>query len=160
MGLWKKRRSDDFEVDFETLEELFEELIDTFEEEEINFDKPLKLGFSVSLDEKGNLKINEFGLLEEKKPVQKKNEVLLVDTIDYESEVLIVVETNSFPPEDIDVKVLDHAMIITNHKDKKFLKKINFDSKVRPDSINTQFNNGVLEIRLKKKISKPKIAKS
>ena len=78
MNLWKKRRSEDFSIDFETMEEIFEELIDMFDEEELDFSKPLKLGFNISLADRGSLKINEFGLLQETKLKQKKKDAPFV----------------------------------------------------------------------------------
>lgn len=160
MSLWKKRRGDDFSIDFETMEEIFEELIDVFDEEELDFSKPLKLGFNVSLDDRGSLRINEFGLLQEKKIKQKKREEPFVELIDYENEFLVVVQTNTFSPEDIDIKVLDHALIISKHDSKKFLKKLTFPVKVRTDSVKTEYNNSVLEIRLKKNSSTKSRVKS
>jgi len=160
MSLWKKRKYEDYSIDFETMEEIFEELIDLFDEKELDFSKPLKLGFTVSLDEKGNLKINEFGLLKEKKAKQKKKDEPFVELIDFENEFLVVVQTTTFSPEDIDIKVLDHALIISKHESKKFLKKLIFPDKVRTDSVKTEYNNGVLEIRLKKKSSTKSKVKS
>ncbi|MCR4369227.1 MAG: Hsp20/alpha crystallin family protein [archaeon] len=149
---WRKRRTfEDQSIDFETMEELFEEVLELFEESEVDFSKPLKMAFSVSLDEKGNLRINEFGLLKEKKFGSQKSEEPFVELIEFDNEFLIVVEANSLPPKDIDIKVLDHALIISDNSNNKFLKKISFPSKVKETSIRTKINNNVLEIRIAKK---------
>ncbi|MCR4335984.1 MAG: Hsp20/alpha crystallin family protein [archaeon] len=159
MVQWKRRNIEDQEIDFETMEELFEELLETFKEDELDFSKPVQLGFTVSLDDKGSLQINEYGLLKERKS-EIKNEVPLVDLIEFPKEFLIVIETNTIPIKSIDIKVLDYALIISSHKSKKFLKKVIFPSKVNEDSLKTIFNNGVLEIRLTKKTSNKNIMNS
>tara|TARA_Y100000310_G_scaffold57396_1_gene52601 strand:- start:9912 stop:10394 length:483 start_codon:yes stop_codon:yes gene_type:complete len=158
MVQWKKRKStEDQEIDFETMEELFEELLETFHENELDFSKPVQLGFTVSLDAKGSLQINEYGLLKEKKS-EVKSDVPLVDLIEFPKEFLIVVETNTIPIKSIDIKVLDYALIISSHESKKFLKKVIFPAKVDEGSLKTTLNNGVLEIRLTKKTSNKNIA--
>jgi len=160
MVQWKKKKAvQDQEIDFESLEELFEDLLETFDEEEIDFSKPLKIGFSVSLNGNGSLQVDEFGLLKEKKK-EAKQEPILVELMEFANEFLIVVETNSFSTREIDIKALDHALIISNHKSKNFLKKVSFPCKVKQDSIKTALNNGVLEIRLTKKSFKKNIMKS
>ncbi|MFH1390871.1 MAG: Hsp20/alpha crystallin family protein [Candidatus Diapherotrites archaeon] len=160
MVQWKKKNTTESqEIDFETMEELFEELLETFQEDELDFSKPVQIGFTVSLDDNGSIQINEYGLLKEKKSPVKEG-VPLVDLIEFPKEFLIVVETNSIPIKSIDIKVLDYALIISSHESKKFLKKINFPTKVNEDSLKTVLNNGVLEIRLKKINSNKNIMKS
>lgn len=151
MALWRKRRFDDYEIDFEVMEEMIGDVLDTFQQEAIDLTKPLKICFSVSLDEEDFLKIDEYGILNEQ-PLQKKQEEPLVDLIDLGSELVVVVETNNLPAQDIDVKILDHAMVISNTKSRKFIKKIGFPCKVKQDSIKTSYNNNVLEVKLAKRL--------
>jgi len=152
MAEWKTKKSyEKLEIDFETIEELFEELLGVFEEQEIDFTKTLKLGFDVSLRDDGSLSIEKFGLLKERK--QQKEEVPLVDMIEFEKELMVVVETNSLPLSDVDVKVKDSQITMTNQKTGELMKKINFPCKVRENTLKTKFNNGVLEMRLLKKIA-------
>lgn len=147
---WKKRKSADYSIDFETLEDIFSEMLEEFEKDGVDFTKPVKLGFSLSLGTDGCIRVDEFGMLSESNLEDNKKDEPLVEVIDLGKELLVVVETTSLPESDIDVKVLESSMIVTNHNSKKFLKKVHFPCKVHGNAVNTNFNNGVLEIRLPK----------
>ena len=149
--MWRKRKTDDYGIDYESLEEIISEILDSFDEKDIDLSKPLKVGFSLSLDEKGYIRIDEFGVLKGEEASEKKPEAPLVEVIDFEKEVLVVVETASLKDNDIDVRVNGNEMIFSNHNSKKFLKKVSFPCTVKEETLKTNYNNGVLELRLSKR---------
>ena len=158
MAMWKKRNSNDYSIDFESMEEILEEILETFEEHELDFSQPLKVGFSISMDQSGCLKIDEFGIIKQAEKQQKQQEPL-IDIIESNEDVMVCVETNSFPPEEINIKVLDYCAIISSSRTKKLIKKVYFPAKIKENSVKTRYNNGILEIRARKKqnTSKAKI---
>ncbi len=158
MALWKKRRFDDCGIDYESMEEMLAEALDGLGAKEIDFTRPVKMGFTVMLDNDGFLRLNEFGLLSEEK-AEKKTEEPLVDVIDMDNELMIVIETNNLPAQDIDVKVMEQSMVISSEKQKKFIKKIAFPCKVKHASVRTSYNNNILEVRLPKREYKQSVAK-
>ncbi len=158
MALWRKRRFDDSDLDYEAMEEMLAEVLDSLEAEVIDFSKPVKVAFSVDIDSEGFLRVNEFGLMEESAP-RKKEEEPLVDVIDMDNEIMVVVETNTLPARDIDVKVMEQAMVISNQRSKKFIKRIPFPCRVNHGSVRTSYNNNVLEVRLAKRQARATLVK-
>jgi len=150
MAMWRKRNSNDYSIDFESMEEILEEILETFEEHELDFSQPLKVGFSISMDSSGCLKINEFGIIKQDEKQQKPQEPL-VDIIESDEDLMICVEANSFPLEEINIKVLDYCVIISGSRTKKIIKKIYFPCKIKENSVKTRYNNGILELRARKK---------
>ena len=117
---------------------------------------------SLSLDENGNIRIEEFGILNSTDKKQRRvNDEPFVELIEFEMEFLVAVETTSISLSEVDIKVIDHAIIISGQGNPGFVRKVNFPCKVKPDNVKTNHKNGVLEIRLmkqgaqKKKVAKP-----
>ncbi len=153
MPLWKKRRFDDFDIDYESVEGMLAEVLDGIGVRQVDFTKPVKVGFEVALDDEGFLRVNEFGIIPEAEGHRKSDEPL-VDVIEMENELMVVIETNNLPAQDIDVKVMDSAMVISSERAKKFMKKIQFPCRVKHNAVRTSYNNNVLELRLPKREGK------
>jgi len=123
MVQWKNRKKiDESEINFDVMEELFEEMLSTFEEKEVDFSKPLKLGFTVVLNPDGGLCIEEFGLLKDKKI--KEQEKPLVEIIEFESEFLIVIEASKDALNNIDIRINKQRVLVANRNTNEILKKI------------------------------------
>ena len=160
MALWKKIRFDDYDIDYECIEEMLADVLGSLGEKEIDFSKPVNISFAVTLDNEGFLRVNEFGIRQEvQSQAQKKDEEPLVDVIDMNNEIMVVIETSNLPAQDIDVKVMESSMVISSQRQKKFLKKITFPCKVRHGSVRTSYNNNVLEVRLAKREYKETLVK-
>ena len=154
MTLWKKRKFEDYSIDFETLEEIIEELIfESFNAEELDFTKPLHIGFTLSVDDNGKPRINEFGILKQElqSEVKKTEEEPLFEIIESGEEFLVAIEVNDHVKNDLTIKVLDTSIVVSSNKSKDFLKKITFPKKISRKSLRTSYNNGIIELRVRKK---------
>ncbi len=160
MAQWKKRTLYGNGIDFDMMEDLISELLEEFGEDEVDFSKPLKVGFSLSLDGSGCIHIDEFGLLKEKTSAEKKDASPLIEIIDFGSELLVVVEAANLPTKDIEVRASEQLMFVYNRNSKKFLKRVVFPCKVKGSTLRTNLNNGVLEVRIAKKDSEKSVANS
>lgn len=160
----KKRRK---EWDFNDIFENFERLTEFFEEEfnrmfkEPNFnlmdgffkEKPFIYGFSISIDPNGKPRIQEFGNVRskgEKTLISDKREPL-IDIINNKDEIIIIAEIPGVSKEDIKLNVSEDSLIISVLNNRKYYKELNFEEKIDPNSIQTSYKNGVLQVKLKKK---------
>ena len=157
MAMWKKRRFDDYDIDYDTLEELLSDVVESLQTNQIDLTKPLKVSFTAMLDRDGFLRVKEYGIIEQESH-QKKTEEPLVDVIELENEIIAVIETSNLPVQDVSVKVLDHAIVISNQHSKKFMKKIALPCKVKQGSLRTSYNNNVLEVKLEKRVERKSVA--
>ena len=75
----------------------------------------------------------------------------LVDVQETDDEVQITAEVPGVKKEDIDLEVTGNTLIIkVDSKDRKYYKEIELPAEVDPDSASASYNNGVLDIQLKK----------
>jgi len=80
----------------------------------------------------------------------------LVDVQETDDEVQITAEVPGVKKEDIDLEVTGNTLIIkVEGKDRKYYKEVELPAEVDPDSAKASYNNGVLDIQLKK--VKPKV---
>lgn len=75
----------------------------------------------------------------------------LVDVQETDDEVQITAEVPGVKKEDIDLEVTGNTLIIkVEGKDRKYYKEVELPAEVDPDSAKASYNNGVLDIQLKK----------
>lgn len=75
----------------------------------------------------------------------------LVDVQETDEEVQVTAEVPGVKKEDIDLEVTGDTLIIkVEGKDRKYYKEISLPAEVDPDSAKASYNNGVLDIQLKK----------
>jgi len=75
----------------------------------------------------------------------------LVDVQETDNEVQITAEVPGVKKEDIDLEVTGNTLIIkVEGKDRKYYKEVELPAEVDPDSAKASYNNGVLDIQLKK----------
>lgn len=145
MARWKRRSEN--EIDFEAMEELFEDLLETLPIREIDFTKPLKLGFTLTLDDQGYLSITEFGLIKEKfVPKQEP----IIEFLDYGQDLTIIVDSPELNKKNLGVKVLERSIILSSGKKQKFVKKIKLPCNVKKNPPQINHKNNIVEILLKK----------
>jgi len=98
--------------------------------------------------------IESFGNIREtaKGPVVEEVREPIVDVFDEADRILVIAELPGVVEEEIKVEVVGDILSLTaSGKDRKYAKEILLPSKVKPDSVKTSYNNGILEVRLQKK---------
>jgi len=97
--------------------------------------------------------IESFGNIREttKGPVVEEVREPMVDIFDEKDHILVIAELPGVSESEIKVQVAGDILNLTaSDKDRKYAKEILLPGKVKPESIKTSYNNGVLEITLEK----------
>ncbi len=145
------------------IDEMFEEIERNFMRELERFrTRPSQLGFgpivygySITIGPDGKPIVREFGTVPKKvgeKPVIEREP--LVDISETEDEIIVTAETPGVKKEDIRIEVKDSTLEI--RAGGKFYKEVDLPSPVDPDKSKATYNNGVIEIHLKKLVKKEK----
>lgn len=158
----KKRDWDDedwfdefFRFPFEEFDELFRRMMKEFDElirtAELSEGRPIVRGFSIRIGPDGKPEIREFGTkptiredVDQRKP--------LVDVIETDEEVQIIAEMPGVNKEDIELSASETKLEIkAEGENRKYYEVVDLPDEVDPDSAKARYNNGVLEVVLKKK---------
>jgi HSP20 family protein len=84
----------------------------------------------------------------------------LIDILEENSEIIVVSEFAGFNREDLKIRIKNQRLTLSAEaSNRKYYKSLNLPSGVIPNSIRTEYKNGVLEIRLKKVIKKKAVDK-
>jgi HSP20 family molecular chaperone IbpA len=144
----------DLFFDFEKMEKLVDGMMkDMVQNEtgELKGKKPLVLGFQMRFDDKGNPVIESIGNV---KPAEEKFKVSprapLVDVIKSDKDVTVTAELPGAAEKDVKLEVGEHFIEIRVDKP-AFYKRISFEESLRPESLKSNLNNGVLEVVVKRK---------
>ncbi len=157
---------DYFEDYFRDIRQIFRDLMRdlmSFDEEHIQKlvkDPKAKVyGLSIRIGKDGKPIIKEFGNIKPSiEAIEEGKEELigvrepLVEVQEHGDELLIIAEVPGVKKEDIKlIAYKDKLEIKVNTPERKYYKKINLPSEVEEDKIKANYNNGVLEVRLKVK---------
>jgi len=163
---WRKKRNgnpfdifgmdDEFEGLFRQIERIWERAFQDFSFDKIEPGKSFIHGFSINVGEDGKPKIQEFGHHPQKSSegnISVTNErEPLTEIIEGDEDVSITVEIPRVVKNDIDLKVTDNTVEITvNDSDRKYHKVIDLPCDVIPGESKATYNNGVLDINIKRK---------
>lgn len=153
-----KRRNPFFDLfsEFDNFDELWNNLVKSIEDANLQPGKPLVYGFSMSIGPDGKPQIREFGNIEptEEKISVKSAREPLVDVIEREKEIDILAELPGVEKEDINVEAHEDSLTISVPNE--FYKEIKLPSEIDPYKVKAKYKNGVLTVTLtKKKPSKP-----
>jgi HSP20 family protein len=110
---------------------------------------PIIYGYSITIGPDGKPIIREFGTVPKKvgeKPIIEREP--LVDINETSDEIIVTAETPGVKKEEIKIHATEKELEIKAGD--KFYKKIDLPSEVNPDETKATYNNGVLEIRMKK----------
>jgi HSP20 family protein len=168
---WKRKRrprdpwfSDIFE-EFDRIEHMMDEMMRQAFEPSKKRDKrvvrkgPFVYGFSMTLGPNGKPLIREFGNIKPKRSLSKTQirEVKeeepepLVDVLEQDDEIIVVAQLPGLKREDIDVNVTETQVTISVFAEKRsYHKKLQLPAMVNPESAETSYKNGVLQIKLRK----------
>ena len=118
---------------------------------------PFVYGYSMTVGPDGKPQIREFGNITPKtsrgRPsldVKEKREPL-ADVVSSDGEVQIIVELPGVEKKDIKLRGTEESMTVSvDTPERKYFKKLELPIKVDPKKAISKYNNGVLEITLKK----------
>ncbi|MEM3369570.1 MAG: archaeal heat shock protein Hsp20 [Candidatus Micrarchaeia archaeon] len=154
----KRRRFSFFDDDFEKMfEKMFEEMTRGFEdfeelEKRAREGKSFVRGFSITIGPDGKPIIQEFGDKPQLTPkgVEEKREPL-VDIINEKNDIKIIAELPGVRKEDIELNATEKGLEIkVDTPDRKYYKKLELPAKIKPETADAKYNNGVLEVIIKK----------
>jgi len=167
---WRRKKSGIFDIfDIESLFREIEESFRVFEEEierllreahksgEVVTFGPYFYGVRITVGPDGVPRVEEFGNI---RRVEGGRRILseeiepLVDVMETEDEVWIVAELPGVSKDKIQVKAEPTRVIIRASNGKKYYKEIELPTEVDPKTAKAKYNNGVLEIKIKKKTKK------
>ena len=149
--------------------DLFDEMVREMEEEMERFERefmrlgseegakvygPYVYGFRITVGPDGKPKIEEFGNVKnyKGKPIISEEREPLVDVIEKGDEIRVVAEVPGVNKDQIKVRVSGNKVVIqAQGEDRKYYKEVELPAEVDDKSAKATYNNGVLQITLKKK---------
>ncbi len=146
--------------EFEEIGEIFERMFRALKSGKVG--EPLYYGFSVSIGPSGVPEVETFGNIRptETGEVLARTMEPFSDVIvdEKNSEVIVTAEIPGTAEEDIEINAAENSIEIkAETKDKKYYKNLPLAVEIDPNSANTKYNNGILEI--KAKLKKPMLKK-
>jgi HSP20 family protein len=159
----------DFFSDFSGIERMMNDLMKNMASGQggMRMGKPFVYGFSMKTGPDGKPIISEFGNVSPGKvvtgnesgigPVVRDAREPLVDVIDGDDGIAVIAELPGVEKKDIDLEIDGESLIISaNTPNKKYYKEVRLPGEVKDDASNASYNNGILEVRLKRASKKKK----
>lgn len=127
-------------------------------EGEINLDhlrKGMKgvYGFTINTAGGGSPRVETFGNIKKtpEGPRVDEEREPITDIFDEKDELVVIAEMPGIEEKDIKINInADMMTISANGKNRKYQKELLLPCKVQNDPVSSKYNNGILEIRLKK----------
>ncbi len=124
-----------------------------------NLGEPVVYGINLRFDKDGKPIIEEFGNVKNMPGGTKISDIRepLVDIIEKDDELEIVAEVPGAKKEDIKVSATQDYLTISAKREApetKYFKRIKLPAKVDPSTAKAKYNNGILQVNIKKKESK------
>ena len=147
--------------DFGRIDNMMNELMKNAFNGKMKFEgsQPFVYGFSLKSGPDGKPVFEEFGNVKPGvKPLVSDVREPLVDVMDGDEAIIVIAELPGVEKADICLEATGNVLEIKVDKPgKKFYKQVQLPADVRDDAVDATYNNGVLEVKLKKKqASKPK----
>jgi len=170
MTPWRRRRKGffddffgDFDDDFAWMEENFSRIFDELRKapmKKLGEGSPFVYGFSMRVGPDGKPHIEEFGNVPGAKTgiheITSEREPL-IDVIEGEDEVTVIAELPGVEKKDVKLEAEEESLSIkVDTPNRKYSKELALPCKVKTDSIKATFNNGVLEVKIKRAEKKAK----
>ncbi len=138
--------------EFERMKKLADEMLKKGLSKDMGKD-PFVYGFSVKTGPDGKPKVQEFGNAKDyfKHGDEGKSEwTPLTDVQETDDEVLVTVDVPGVKKEEINLNVRDRTMTIDVQGKRKYKTTVELPSTVNPNEADASYNNGILEVKLKK----------
>lgn len=134
---------------------------------------PIVYGFSMRIGPDGRPHVQEFGNVRDPRLLRQLRAELgapgeerglppavlepLTDVMEDEEKVIITFELPGVDKKDIDLEVTEDSLVLKAERaGRKYFKEVPLPEKVLPDSVEAKYNNGVLEVTLKRAEKKKK----
>ena len=157
---WERNYFDEFEESFRKMERRMEKLFkDAMSGKLPSPEKggPYVYGWSFRMGPDGKPVFQEFGNVSGAIASPSKEKEMLgsrepmIDVNETDTAVNVTAEVPGVKKEDINLEVTEDKLIIDiNSEDRKYYKEIQLPSEVDPDYAKASYNNGVLDVELKK----------
>jgi len=143
----------EFEEEFQRMQEhmshLFDEALNRGEDDHV---RRYVYGFTMRSGPDGKPVLEEFGNVprhgEDQIPGEREP---LVDVIDGKEEITVIAELPGVDRKCIDLKADEASLTISVHDHaRRYHKELGLPAEVDPDSIQAQYKNGILEVKLKR----------
>jgi HSP20 family protein len=147
---------DEFERMFRQMEKMWERAFKDFQFDNIEPGKSFIHGFNINIGPDGKPKIQEFGhrpqrISEGKHTISDEREPL-TDVIEGVEDVSITVELPGVEKNNIDLNVTENSLeILVDDSERKYHKAIELPCNVIPEKSNATYNNGILDINMKRR---------
>ncbi|MBS3817311.1 MAG: Hsp20/alpha crystallin family protein [Candidatus Thermoplasmatota archaeon] len=143
----------DIDKEFKEMRKMAEEMFEQGREKRGK--DPFVYGFSIRQGPKGEPKIEEFGNAKDyfhksDESDEKSEWTPLTDVQETGEEVLVTVDVPGVEKRNIDLNVKDDILIVSVDGKRRYRKKVNLPAKVDSGEAEASYNNGVLEVKLKK----------
>ena len=141
---------EEFDERFRKLQRRLNQMIREALESPETYGKPMIYGWSVRIGPDGKPEIREFGNV---KPSIREETVRepLVDVIEGDNKISVTAEVPGVSKDDIDLEITEKTLTIkVDTKDRKYYKEIELPSEVIPDTAKATYQNGVLDVEIKK----------
>jgi len=110
-------------------------------------------GFSIKTAVGGKPIVEPFGNVKKTPtgPTVEEEREPIIDVFDEENEIVVMAEMPGISEEDLKLDLKGDVLDISaKSKDRKYHKEILLPSKVKPETLITNYKNGILEVKIKK----------
>ncbi|MCD6111107.1 MAG: Hsp20/alpha crystallin family protein [Thermoplasmata archaeon] len=134
---------------------------------------PIVYGFSMRIGPDGRPHVQEFGNVRDPSLLRQLRAELgapgegralpssilepLTDVMEDEDKIIITFELPGVEKKDIDLEATEDTLVLKAERSgRKYFKEVPLPEKVKPDTIEAKYNNGVLEVTLKRAVKRKK----
>lgn len=165
---WRRRRRflDEFLRDIEDMMRYFEEDMENIMREfmreyEKRGVKPFIWGYRIVIGPNGVPKIEQFGNVKRKlgRPVISEEREPIIDVFEDKDTVSVVAELPGVDKDKINVEISSDRRklyIRASDTNRKYYKEVELPCEVEPESAKAEYKNGILEVKLKKRVEEGK----
>ncbi|HEC75882.1 MAG TPA: Hsp20/alpha crystallin family protein [Thermoplasmatales archaeon] len=112
---------------------------------------PIIYGWSMRIGPDGKPHFQEFGNVPTKTGIHGEMREPLVDVIESDDKISVTAEVPGVKKEDIDLEITENTLRIkVDTESRKYFKEVELPSEVDADSAKATYQNGVLDVELKK----------
>lgn len=154
---WDFDLGDEFRMLEEEMNRFFEEAEKQASREEPGEHGPFIYGFSMKIDPEGKPTIREFGNVPSKLKLPTGEREPLIDVIESENDVKVIAEIPGVEKNEIKLKTTEEELEVrVDNKERKYSKEVALPCKVKPETAEASYKNGILEVRIEKAEKKSK----